>query len=115
MQQYKNLIGGEWVDSSNGETFENRNPANHDEVLGTFPLATEEDVARAIAAANEAKREWGEMPPPAPHGRRRVVRGLEPGHVLLGGRGQPPWSACRRWGRRRGTATTPRVRHGPVL
>ena len=65
MQQYKNLIAGEWVDAASGETFENRNPANYDEVLGTFPAATEEDVQRAIAAANEAKQEWGNMPGPA--------------------------------------------------
>ncbi len=65
MQQYKNLIGGEWVDSSDGETFENRNPANYDEVLGTFPSATKEDVLRAIEAANEAKRGWADMPAPS--------------------------------------------------
>ena len=65
MNKFKNLIAGEWVDSSSGETFENRNPANYDEVLGTFPLATEADVLRAIEAANEAKRGWADMPAPA--------------------------------------------------
>jgi len=30
----KNFINGEWVVSKTGETFENRNPANIDEVVG---------------------------------------------------------------------------------
>lgn len=64
-EKFKNLIAGEWVDATGGETFENRNPANSDEVLGHFPAATKEDTERAIAAANEAKAEWGNMPPPS--------------------------------------------------
>jgi aldehyde dehydrogenase (NAD+) len=65
MKHYKNLIDGQWVDSSSGETFENHNPANYDEVLGTFPMATAGDVERAIEAAHAAKRAWADMPPPA--------------------------------------------------
>ena len=33
---YKNFIGGEWVESKSGKTYENRNPANTDEVIGHF-------------------------------------------------------------------------------
>jgi len=33
---FKNFIDGEWVDSSSGETFENRNPADTREVVGLF-------------------------------------------------------------------------------
>ncbi|MCB0121080.1 MAG: aldehyde dehydrogenase family protein, partial [Caldilineaceae bacterium] len=51
MQAFKNLIAGEWVNAAGGETFENRNPAKTDEVIGTFPSATAEDVKKAIAAA----------------------------------------------------------------
>ncbi len=65
MQQFKNLINGEWVDASDGATFENRNPADTNDVIGTFPSATQEDVQRAIAAAREAAREWANTPPPA--------------------------------------------------
>ena len=54
MKAFKNLINGQWVDSSNGATFENTNPANTAEVIGTFPSATREDTRRAIAAAREA-------------------------------------------------------------
>ncbi|CAN5848505.1 aldehyde dehydrogenase family protein [soil metagenome] len=64
MQTYKNLIDGEWVDSSDGKTFENRNPAKLDDVLGTFPLATVGDVERAIDAANAALPAWANMPAP---------------------------------------------------
>ena len=65
MQQYKNLIDGEWVDSSDGKTFENRNPAQIDDVLGVFPLATKADVERAIDAAAAALPAWGNLPGPA--------------------------------------------------
>jgi 2,5-dioxopentanoate dehydrogenase len=65
MQTYKNLIDGRWADSSNGATFENRNPANTAEVLGNFPAATREDTRRAIAAARAALPKWAGMPAPA--------------------------------------------------
>ena len=35
MEAFKNLIGGEWVGASDQATFETRNPARSDEVLGT--------------------------------------------------------------------------------
>jgi 2,5-dioxopentanoate dehydrogenase len=65
MQTFKNLIGGEWVDATNGATFENRNPAKIDEVIGLFPSATAEDVNRAVAAAKSALPAWANMPAPA--------------------------------------------------
>lgn len=65
MQNFKNLIDGEWVDSSDGKTFENRNPAKMDDVLGTFPLATASDVTLAIDAANAALPAWANLPGPA--------------------------------------------------
>jgi aldehyde dehydrogenase (NAD+) len=61
---FKNLINGQWMDASNGATFENRNPANMDEVIGTFPSGTREDTRRAIAAAREAFPKWAGMPAP---------------------------------------------------
>ena len=50
MQIYKNLIAGEWVESSSGETFENRNPANN-ELLGYFPSATVDDTRKRLLEA----------------------------------------------------------------
>ena len=65
MKQFKNLIGGEWVDAANGATFENRNPADADDVIGSFPLATEADTLAAIDAASAALPAWANLPPPA--------------------------------------------------
>jgi aldehyde dehydrogenase (NAD+) len=65
MQAFKNYIAGEWVESSSGATFDNRNPADADDMIGSFPLATKEDVERAIATANEALAAWANMPSPA--------------------------------------------------
>jgi len=64
VKDFKNLIGGQWEDASDGATLENRNPANPDEVLGTFPIATREDARHAIAAARAALPDWANTPPP---------------------------------------------------
>ncbi len=61
---YKNFINGEWVESRSGKAFENRNPANTDELIGMFPLATEDDVNAAIDAAREAYKTWRLVPAP---------------------------------------------------
>ena len=46
---FKNFIAGEWASASSGETFDNVNPADTSDVIGTFPLSSSEDVARAVA------------------------------------------------------------------
>ena len=51
------LIDGQWVASSDGATRESTNPATG-EVLGSYPMATKDDVDRALAAAQEGKRVW---------------------------------------------------------
>ena len=61
---YKNFIDGEWVESSSGETYENRNPANWDEVIGIFQRSTKEDVNAAIEAAQRAYKKWRLVPAP---------------------------------------------------
>jgi alpha-ketoglutaric semialdehyde dehydrogenase len=61
---FQNYIAGVWCDSSDHKTFENRNPANWNEILGTFPLSTREDVDRAANAALEAFKVWRLMPAP---------------------------------------------------
>ena len=62
-RQFKNLIGGEWVDAAGGETFESSIPATG-EVLGTFPRSGAADVDRAVAAAKEAFEDWRLVPAP---------------------------------------------------
>jgi alpha-ketoglutaric semialdehyde dehydrogenase len=60
---YQNYIGGEWVDAASGETFESHNPATG-ELVGVFPKSSEEDVDRAVEAANEAYESWRLVPAP---------------------------------------------------
>ncbi|NLC57243.1 MAG: aldehyde dehydrogenase [Armatimonadetes bacterium] len=48
------FIGGRWVESESGETFEATNPATG-AVLARLPQGTREDARRAIAAANAAR------------------------------------------------------------
>jgi alpha-ketoglutaric semialdehyde dehydrogenase len=61
---YGNFIAGEWADAASGERFESRNPANRDEVVGTFARSREDDIDRAVTAAAEAYPAW--MATPAP-------------------------------------------------
>jgi len=63
-QYYKNYIGGKWIEPETGEYFENRNPANWDEVIGLFPKSDARDVEKAIAAAKEAYKKWCLVPAP---------------------------------------------------
>jgi len=61
---YKNYINGEWVDGSGGAGIEDRNPANRDELIGTFPSSTAADVDVAVDAAKEAYKKWRLVPAP---------------------------------------------------
>ncbi len=61
---FRNYINGEWVESSSGRTFENRNPADTRQLLGTFQKSNEKDVAMAIDAAGEAYKKWRLVPAP---------------------------------------------------
>ena len=63
-REYKNFIGGEWVASRTGKTYLNRNPANTEEMIGEFPLSTQDDVNAAVAAAREAYSSWRLVPAP---------------------------------------------------
>ncbi|MBD3169455.1 MAG: aldehyde dehydrogenase family protein [candidate division Zixibacteria bacterium] len=61
---YKNYINGEWVESSSGQTYENRNPANTDDLIGVFQKSNEKDVDAAISAAENAYDGWRLTPAP---------------------------------------------------
>ena len=69
--RYKNYIGGEWVDSVSGETFDITNPAT-EEVFATVPKGDREDARRAIEAARVAfdSGVWSGM---EPEERRRIM------------------------------------------
>src|SRR5690242_20751648 len=61
---YKNFINGEWVDASGGKAYENRNPANTDELIGMFVSSSKEDVDAAVDAARAAYENWRLVPAP---------------------------------------------------
>jgi len=61
---YHNFIDGSWVPSVSGQVFENRNPANTDDLIGVFQKSTREDVERAIGAAARAYDHWRLVPAP---------------------------------------------------
>ncbi|MBZ5537118.1 MAG: aldehyde dehydrogenase family protein [Acidobacteriia bacterium] len=63
-QVYKNFIGGEWVESRTGRTFENRNPANTEELIGVFQKSDRRDVEKAVATAKKAYETWRLIPAP---------------------------------------------------
>ena len=98
---YKNFIDGEWVKSSSGETFENRNPADTRDLVGIFQKSGKADVAAVdpprhsrhgaagqpgigIGPENGVQRlpgtqaEYPGRPRPDPHQpRRRAIRRAE--------------------------------------
>jgi acyl-CoA reductase-like NAD-dependent aldehyde dehydrogenase len=61
---YYNLIDGDWVPSVSGDVFENRNPADTDDVVGLFQRSTATDAARAVDAARRAYEHWRLVPAP---------------------------------------------------
>jgi acyl-CoA reductase-like NAD-dependent aldehyde dehydrogenase len=61
---FRLFIAGEWVESTSGETFESRNPADTRDVVGRFQQGTAADVARAIRAAEQAGALWRRTPAP---------------------------------------------------
>jgi len=61
---YGNLIGGKFVASHSGKTFENLNPADKNDIVGVFQQSDAADVADAVAAAKKAYRTWRLTPAP---------------------------------------------------
>src|ERR1700751_2825584 len=61
---YKNFIGGEWVESRSGQTYENLNPADTRDVIGVFQRSDKRDVDDAVSAAKKAFERWRLVPGP---------------------------------------------------
>lgn len=61
---YKNYINGKWAGAKSGRTFENRNPANRQDLIGLFPASGPEDVDGAVTAAKKAFPKWRLVPAP---------------------------------------------------
>src|SRR5687768_11561855 len=63
-KKFKNFIGGEWVEPASGDYFENRNPANTDDLIGLWPRSNSQDLDRAVASAKRGFEVWKRTPPP---------------------------------------------------
>ncbi|MHB1167906.1 MAG: aldehyde dehydrogenase family protein [Longimicrobiales bacterium] len=63
-QEFRNFIAGEWVAAQSGRTFENRNPANSQDLIGTFPRSDKTDLERAVASAQRGFDLWKRTPAP---------------------------------------------------
>jgi alpha-ketoglutaric semialdehyde dehydrogenase len=61
---FRHFIAGEWCDSTSGETFESRNPADQRDIIGRFQQGTKADVAMAVKAAETALPMWRRTPAP---------------------------------------------------
>src|ERR1700730_18977883 len=72
VKTYHNYIGGKWVPSASGETFENVHPADTRDVVRRFPLSTNEDIYAAVNAAQEAFNRWRRTP-----AIERLLRGVD--------------------------------------
>ena len=62
---FQNFIGGQWVAPSTGEYFENRNPADQRDLIGSFPASGVADVEAAVASAQRGFERWKRTPAPA--------------------------------------------------
>ena len=62
--QFKNYVDGNWLGAHSGNTFDNRNPANTDDLIGLFPASGADDVDAAVAAAKKAFAAWRLVPAP---------------------------------------------------
>ncbi|KKT92239.1 MAG: Aldehyde Dehydrogenase [Parcubacteria group bacterium GW2011_GWF2_45_11] len=60
-QLHQNFINGQWQDSSCGQEYEQRNPADLTEITGIWPKSSVADVASAIEAAAAAFASWSRL------------------------------------------------------
>lgn len=59
------LIDGYWIESNKKDRYETRNPADINEIVGSFAKADQIDVNQAIEAARKAAPGWSKTPPPS--------------------------------------------------
>lgn len=62
---FQNFIGGQWIAPSTANYFENRNPAEHHDLIGKFPASDADDVNAAVASAMRGFAQWKQTPAPA--------------------------------------------------
>jgi aldehyde dehydrogenase (NAD+) len=64
VKNFRLYIDGKWIASSSGETFPSDNPAKPKKILGIFQKGNQEDLNKAVEAAEKAFEEWSQMPVP---------------------------------------------------
>lgn len=67
---YFNLIQNAETAALDGKTFESRNPADQDDIIGKFPCSGVGDVDKAVVSARSCLTEWSSCTPPT---RARVL------------------------------------------
>ncbi len=63
-KKFKNYIGGEWVEPAGGDYFENRNPADKNDLIGLWPRSGSKDLERAVEAGKRGFEVWRRTPAP---------------------------------------------------
>jgi alpha-ketoglutaric semialdehyde dehydrogenase len=61
---FMNYIDGKWAEAKPEQTFENRNPANRNDLIGMFPASAQQEVNDAVRAAKHAFPRWRLVPAP---------------------------------------------------
>ncbi|MGE5218421.1 MAG: aldehyde dehydrogenase family protein [Chloroflexota bacterium] len=62
--QFKNYVDGKWLAAKSGRVFENRNPADRNDLIGLFPASGADDADAAVQAAKRAFGAWRLVPAP---------------------------------------------------
>jgi len=94
VQTYNNFIDGDWVPSRSGQVFENRNPADREDLIGYFQESSVADAEAAIAAARRAYVQWRLVPAP-----KRAEILFKPRRSLWRERSNVPATLHARWAR----------------
>src|SRR5688500_19611155 len=62
--KFQSFIAGKWTEAETGARYENINPADTIDVIGTFPACGPIDVERAVESAVKGFQEWSRIPAP---------------------------------------------------
>ncbi|MGE5639788.1 MAG: aldehyde dehydrogenase family protein [Clostridia bacterium] len=62
VETFPNLVGGEWVPSASGRSFDDVNPADTREIVARFQASNEADARAAVDAAAAAFESWRATP-----------------------------------------------------
>jgi alpha-ketoglutaric semialdehyde dehydrogenase len=63
VKTFNNYINGEWQESVSQKQFFNVNPANTEDIVGSFQASNEQDILEAIEAAQNAFPNWAKTSP----------------------------------------------------